>query len=98
MPSAYAVILLGALAAGPAPVDWSALDRPIDRPAELPPPPRYEPYSPIDHFAVRRPPPPGFTGRSSVVPVEVPEDGHFIPVEDRWRVAMPECDRYDKCH
>ena len=78
-------------------MDWSALDRPTDLPAEPAPPPRYEPYSPIDPV-VRRPPPPGFTGRSSVLPLEVPEDGHFIPAEDRWRVAMPEWDRYDKGH
>ncbi|NBO92470.1 MAG: hypothetical protein EBV06_09210 [Planctomycetia bacterium] len=26
------------------------------------------------------------------------EDGHFVPVEDRWRIAMPEWDRYDKGH
>ncbi len=38
----------------------------------------------------------GFTGPSSVLPSEVQESDHFVPVEDRWRVGFPEWDRYGK--
>jgi hypothetical protein len=41
-------------------------------------------------------PPPGFTGPSGVAPREIQEDGHFLPVEDRWRIGMPPWDRYGK--
>jgi hypothetical protein len=43
-------------------------------------------------------PPTGFTGRSSVLPREYQSDAHFIPVEDRWRIGLPEWDRYDRGH
>src|SRR5262249_18372996 len=42
--------------------------------------------------------PAGFTGNSSVIPIEQQVDGHFVPVEDRWRVGLPEWDRYGKNH
>ena len=43
-------------------------------------------------------PPLGFTGPSSVLPREVPSDGDYIPMEDRWRLGMPALDRYGKKH
>jgi hypothetical protein len=44
-------------------------------------------------------PPLGFTGPSGVLPTEVADpDGHFAPVEDRWRVGLPEWDRYGNGH
>ncbi len=42
--------------------------------------------------------PPGFTGPSGIAPLELQQDGHFVPAEDRWRIGMPEWDRYDKDH
>lgn len=40
----------------------------------------------------------GFTGPSGVLPREVQESRHFVPVEDRWRIGFPEWDRYGKGH
>src|SRR5262245_2172552 len=72
------------------------LGRPLDPPA-----PKDDiadlPY-PLEHFVIPRDPPPGFTGRSSVLPTVVQEDAHFLPVEDRWRIGFPEWDRYGKGH
>lgn len=42
--------------------------------------------------------PTGFTGRSSIQPSNFQTDGHFIPMEDRWRLGMPNWDRYEKGH
>jgi len=42
--------------------------------------------------------PTGFTGRSSIQPSNFQTDGHFIPMEDRWRLGMPSWDRYEKGH
>lgn len=42
--------------------------------------------------------PPGHSGPSSVAPSESQVSGHFVPVEDRWRVGLPYWDRYDKGH
>src|SRR5262245_9271246 len=74
---------------------------PLDRPLDPPPAPPAEPfdlYASADHFVVPRDPPPGFTGRSSVLPTTVQTDAHFVPVEDRWRLGFPEWDRYGKGH
>lgn len=72
-----------------------ALDRPT-----APALPGSEPVQPVSYtpYQVQAPPPSGFTGRSSVLPREVQEDAHFVPVEDRWRVGFPEWDRYDRGH
>ena len=43
-------------------------------------------------------PPIGYTGKSSVMPVETQQDPHFVPVEDRWRTGYSAWDRYDKGH
>jgi hypothetical protein len=40
----------------------------------------------------------GFTGPSGVLPTEVQTSGHFIPVEDRWRLGQQDSDRYGKGH
>jgi len=42
--------------------------------------------------------PTGYSGRSSVLPSEGQTSGHFVPIEDRWRVGLPYWDRYDKGH
>jgi hypothetical protein len=38
-------------------------------------------------------PPLGFAGDSSVLPLEVQTDSHFVPVEDRWRIGFADWDR-----
>jgi hypothetical protein len=43
-------------------------------------------------------PPLGFSGRSGISPREGQENSDFVPMEDRWRIGMPEYDRYDKGH
>ena len=68
------------------------------------------PFPPIisdDEFTPQPPGPPGmtrtvfeaplgFTGPSSVLPSEVQQSEHFVPIEDRWRIGFPEWDRYGK--
>ncbi|MEA2624318.1 MAG: hypothetical protein QOD06_363 [Candidatus Binatota bacterium] len=39
-------------------------------------------------------PPSGFAGRPQRIPSETRDD--FIPIEDRWRIGMPQWDRYPK--
>lgn len=43
-------------------------------------------------------PPPGYSGRSGITPREEQENSDFVPMEDRWRIGMPEYDRYDQGH
>lgn len=43
-------------------------------------------------------PPPGFAGRSSISPREAQENSDFVPMEDRWRIGLPEYDRYGQGH
>jgi hypothetical protein len=73
----------------------SILQRPLESP-----PPEPEPFSLPDPGLILfdTGSPAGFTGPSSVLPTAVQADGHFVPVEDRWRVGMPAWDRYDKGH
>jgi hypothetical protein len=40
----------------------------------------------------------GFTGPSSVAPSEGQTSSHFVPIEDRWRIGLPEWDRYGLNH
>jgi hypothetical protein len=65
-------------------------EAPIRLPADLLRPDTMLRY-PID-------PPIGFSGPSSVVPSEPQQNSHFVPVEDRWRMGLPEWDRYDQGH
>ena len=62
----------------------AALPEPFARPAA----PFFAPFDP----------PVGFTGPSSVVPVERQQDPHFVPIADRWRTGMPAWDRYGSGH
>jgi hypothetical protein len=76
---------------------------PLGRPLQTPPaPPAAEagvdPYGPTPPFVVPNGYPLGFTGRSSVAPTVYQTDGHFVPVEDRWRLGFPEYDRYGRGH
>src|SRR3954464_3015135 len=43
-------------------------------------------------------PPSGYAGRSGILPEEEQENSHFLPVEDRWRIGLPEYDRYNQGH
>lgn len=78
------------------PLEPDVLRAPRELPFELPDvaldPPPQEPMWWEVH------PPLGYTGKSSVVPSEIQEDLHFVPVEDRWRIGFPSWDRYDKDH
>jgi hypothetical protein len=65
--------------------------RPIESPPEPPPAAPVEPEAPV---ATPVDAPLGYTGPSGVLPAEMPESGHFVPVEDRWRIGFPEWDRY----
>ncbi|HEY2250685.1 MAG TPA: HEAT repeat domain-containing protein [Planctomycetaceae bacterium] len=41
----------------------------------------------------------GFTGPSGILPVDEQENGHFVPIIDRWRQNFPEWNRYtDRNH
>jgi hypothetical protein len=40
----------------------------------------------------------GFSGRSSVVPLEYQQDSHFVPMPDRWRSGFPFWNRYGPDH
>lgn len=66
------------------------LDRPITNPEEVfdyPPEVNSWPLNPT--FA-----PLGYSGKSGIIPVDVQEDEHFVPVTDRWRSGFPDWDRY----
>jgi hypothetical protein len=89
----------------PSPVEGPPVDLrdPLSRPLESPPatPAAAEPASPYDYsppFIVPTGVPSGFTGPSGILPTIYQSDGHFVPVEDRWRQGFPEWDRYDKGH
>jgi hypothetical protein len=43
-------------------------------------------------------PPTGYAGPSGILPREAQENSHFVPMEDRWRIGLPEWDRYDRNH
>jgi hypothetical protein len=78
------------------PVRPDVLGRPLDQPAPpaSPTPPSGGPPlpAPVD-------PPLGFAGPSGILPTEFADpDGHFAPVEDRWRVGFPDWDRYGNGH
>lgn len=42
--------------------------------------------------------PHGYSGRSGVAPRELQTTSQFVPVEDRWRLGVPDYDRYGKGH
>lgn len=73
-------------------------DRPLETPPIPPPDDTPDPYTSKEHFLVVGDPPLGFAGRSGIVPRVYQADGHFVPVEDRWRIGFPEWDRYGKGH
>lgn len=43
-------------------------------------------------------PPLGYSGPSGILPREVQQNSHFVPMEDRWRIGFPEWDRYGNGH
>ena len=58
-----------------------------------------EPFArPVGPFFAPFDPPTGFTGPSSVVPIEGQQDPHFVPIADRWRTGYPDWDRYGNGH
>ena len=77
-------------------IEPDVLRRPIEPPLLDDVPPLVEPLEPI--VLTGREAPLGFSGPSGVLPSEGQVDGHFVPVEDRWRVGFPEWDRYGRGH
>jgi hypothetical protein len=69
---------------------------PVSLTVPVEPPPVVDPLMPLLRTPLEAPL--GFTGPSSVLPSEGQETGHFVPIEDRWRIGFPEWDRYDKGH
>jgi hypothetical protein len=71
----------------------SFLERPLDLDEALAEPLPAD--APMD-VLVRYPrnPPLGYSGPSGVLPTEVQQSGHFVPIEDRWRIGSPAWDRY----
>ena len=72
----------------------SLLDRAFADPGDIftePVPANVWPVHPIEA-------PLGYTGKSGILPVDSQEDGHFVPVPDRWRSGYSDWDRYDKKH
>ena len=72
----------------------SLLDRPFADPGDIftePVPANDWPVHPIEA-------PLGYSGKSGILPVDSQEDGHFVPVPDRWRSGYSDWDRYDKKH
>ncbi len=70
------------------------LTRPLD--PEEPPP--AEPALPPPLATPAADAPLGFAGKSGILPTALQEEGHFVPAEDRWRVGLPEWDRYGQGH
>ncbi len=72
------------------------LNRPLE-PPKGPAAPAPQPESPVVPPPLD--PPLGFAGPSGILPTEGADpDGHFAPVEDRWRVGFPDWDRYGNGH
>ena len=72
----------------------SVLDRPFAEPGDIftePVPANVWPVHPIEA-------PLGYSGKSGILPVDVQEDGHFVPAPDRWRSGYSDWDRYDRKH
>jgi hypothetical protein len=74
-----------------------SLAQPDRKNSVLPP---FESYPPetAPYFRTPFQAPLGFTGPSSVAPTESQSTGHFVPIEDRWRIGSPTWDRYGKGH
>jgi len=52
------------------------------------------PLEPLFRTASRAPL--GYSGPSGILPTEHPTDGHFVPLEDRWRAGFDDWDRYQR--
>jgi hypothetical protein len=50
------------------------------------------------YFQTPRDAPLGYAGPSRILPRDIQQDAQFVPVEDRWRIGLPEWDRYGKGH
>ncbi len=75
-------------------VEPGLLDRPLGEPDEVfanPDAAHGWPVHPLEA-------PLGYTGKSGILPVDVQQDGDFVPVPDRWRSGFPAWDRYGKGH
>lgn len=63
----------------------------------LPPPdPLIDLHTPFFQFPCEGPH--GYTGPSGIIPREQQTTSQFVPVEDRWRLGVPDYDRYGRGH
>lgn len=87
----------GGLGPSNPPTEPKSLATPDSKNSVLPP---FESYPPetAPYFRTPFQAPLGFTGPSSVAPTESQSTGHFVPIEDRWRIGSPTWDRYGKGH
>jgi hypothetical protein len=87
----------GGLGQSNSPTEPKSIAEPDAMNSVLPP---FESYPPetAPYFRTPFQAPLGFTGPSSVAPTESQSTGHFIPIEDRWRIGSPTWDRYGKGH
>jgi len=95
--AAYGIMVsmvLGATAAR-AQVQPPVLNRPLESPPTTAPA-ATQAAQPL--LQTPRDPPLGFTGPSGVLPRDSQETSDFVPIEDRWRIGLPEWDRYTKDH
>jgi hypothetical protein len=93
---AWLVLLAAALAASAEEPPSNLLSPPVP---DLPQ--NEDPFAPVaaEPFQVDSGGAPlGFAGPSGILPREYQADGHFIPVEDRWRTPFPEWDRAQLGH
>lgn len=84
---------------GANPIQLSSFQPPVlNRPLNAAPDDNFlnEVVEPAELFQYPRDAPLGFTGPSGVLPTEYQLDNHFVPIEDRWRLGMPQWDRYGR--
>jgi hypothetical protein len=53
---------------------------------------------PMDRFLYPIEAPLGYTGPTGILPSEGPAGSDFVPIEDRWRMGLPQWDRYGRGH
>lgn len=72
------------------------LDRPLGPEKSAPVPASGELLPPLVATPVDAPL--GFSGPSGILAPDVSDDGHFVPVPDRWRIGFPDWDRHEQGH
>ena len=73
----------------------SLIHRVVQRESDYDPAARNGPYYGLMQILPQTARTMGYTGKSRIQPREQQADEHFVPIEDRWRIGLPEWDRYD---